>query len=222
MKKVIERVSSRLKDEGGAALILAITVLIVLTVIGVAALNTSSLQVKMIHNVRLYNTAFYRADGSLNVAVPVVEEILYLRGFSAAPFNFEGSANVVVNDIDFHDEAVVVDSDGVYKGFDAVDFPEGTEDSGDDGDGDRSNDLGNATATNPDIVVSGVVQGAVDVDGLGTTADKGFSILMAMGYEGLGKGVAGGGASRWYEVNARGAGPLNTVSRIKGKYRHKI
>ncbi len=220
MKITMKRILARLEHSSGAALILAITVLIVLTVIGVAALNISSLQVKMVHNVRLFNMAFYRADGALQVSVPVLEEAVAQRGFVQEPYNYKGTTDVKVKDADFYREKDVGEV-GAYINQ-SVSLPDGDEDSEDDNNGDRSDDLVQVTATNPDIQISGTVEGVVDVDNLGTSADKGFSILMSMGYEGLGKGVAGGGASRFYEINTRGEGPLGSQSRIKGVYRHKI
>jgi hypothetical protein len=52
-----------LKDEKGVVLVVALVMLLVLTLIGINALSTSTFETNIAGNERLYNTAFYAADG---------------------------------------------------------------------------------------------------------------------------------------------------------------
>lgn len=57
----------------GVALIMALAFLVILTIIGVTALSTTSLQEKMAGNVQDKNTAFQAAESALREAESVVE-----------------------------------------------------------------------------------------------------------------------------------------------------
>ncbi len=54
-----------LKNEKGVALIIALIMLLVLTLIGLSAVSTTTHETKIAGNERVYNNAFYAADGGI-------------------------------------------------------------------------------------------------------------------------------------------------------------
>jgi Tfp pilus assembly protein PilX len=54
-----------LKKQNGIAFVIALLMLLVLTLIGVASVSLSSFETNVAGNERLYNLAFYAADGGL-------------------------------------------------------------------------------------------------------------------------------------------------------------
>jgi len=53
------------QNENGVALIVALTMLLVLTLIGLSAVSMSYYETKIAGNERVYNSAFYAADGGI-------------------------------------------------------------------------------------------------------------------------------------------------------------
>ena len=54
-----------LKNQNGIAFVIALLMLLVLTLIGVASVSLSSFETNIAGNERLYNLAFYAADGGI-------------------------------------------------------------------------------------------------------------------------------------------------------------
>ena len=54
-----------LKNQGGMALVIALVMLLVLTIIGINAITTTTFETSISGNQRIYNTAFYGADGGI-------------------------------------------------------------------------------------------------------------------------------------------------------------
>ncbi len=54
------------KSEKGAALIVALVMLLILTMMGIMALDSSRHEVNIVGNQRIYNTAFYAAESGLD------------------------------------------------------------------------------------------------------------------------------------------------------------
>ena len=63
---------SRLRDENGSILVVAMMILVILTIIGIVATNMSTVELNIAGNELAYKKAFYAADAgvSLIVAVP--------------------------------------------------------------------------------------------------------------------------------------------------------
>jgi hypothetical protein len=57
---------SRLRNNHGASLVVALLILLVLTIIGISAITTSTFETKIAGNERLYNEAFYAADAGID------------------------------------------------------------------------------------------------------------------------------------------------------------
>lgn len=58
-----------LKNESGAVLVLSIMILALMTCLGIAALNTTTIEYKIAGNEKVYRQAFYNADTGISYAV---------------------------------------------------------------------------------------------------------------------------------------------------------
>ncbi len=54
------------KNQKGVALVIALMMLLILTLIGINAVTTTTFETSIVGNQRVYNTAFYGADGGLD------------------------------------------------------------------------------------------------------------------------------------------------------------
>jgi FlaG/FlaF family flagellin (archaellin) len=75
-----------LRDERGAVLAIALLIMIALTLIGAAALITTTMELDISRNERLAKESFYMADGGTTLSPLIIEETIEGR---ALP-NFEG------------------------------------------------------------------------------------------------------------------------------------
>lgn len=70
-------------NQKGSAIIFAMLILVVVTLIGISATNTSVTELQISANDRLYKQAFYAADGGTEMAQNLIEDnIATLDGFS--------------------------------------------------------------------------------------------------------------------------------------------
>ena len=65
MKRFADSIGSPLKNENGSVIIAAIFILVVLTILGIAASNTSTLELQIASNDQFMKMAFYNADSAL-------------------------------------------------------------------------------------------------------------------------------------------------------------
>lgn len=54
-----------LKNQKGVALVVALIMLLILTILGINAVTTTTFETSIVGNQRIYNTAFYSADGGM-------------------------------------------------------------------------------------------------------------------------------------------------------------
>ncbi|MEA1866847.1 MAG: PilX N-terminal domain-containing pilus assembly protein [Thermodesulfobacteriota bacterium] len=65
----MKKLNFRLRDEKGSTLLFAIIILVLLTLIGIAATNTSTIEIQIAGNERVYKEAFYNADAGISYVV---------------------------------------------------------------------------------------------------------------------------------------------------------
>ncbi len=92
------------KNETGTALAITLMILLILTIIGMAALMTSSLDLKITGNEQLYKKAFYAADAGLNYAQYNMDYVSLVPNPGAigvgVPFSMGGSGTGIVKPAD--------------------------------------------------------------------------------------------------------------------------
>ncbi|SPD76287.1 PilX [uncultured Desulfobacterium sp.] len=97
MKFYKKTLLSILNNEDGSPVVVVLLLMVLLTVIGIAVINTSSIDQEMSGQHRRHKVAFYGADGGTQVACEVLEQnIACITGFSTAVIG-----SVTVNDLNF-------------------------------------------------------------------------------------------------------------------------
>lgn len=85
------------KNQRGVVLIMALTILMVLTLVGVSAMKTSSLQERMSGNSRDYQIAFEAAEIALRAGEDYVKTISTTADFSAAGANGKYTSRAITS-----------------------------------------------------------------------------------------------------------------------------
>jgi len=196
MRKTIDKIRRFLRPghERGMALVIALMLLSVLSLLGASALLTTNIEVKISGNTRVGRMAFFAADGAGQAAGGVLEDCMVDVGW---PNNYAYGGGVTVGD---------------------GDFPFETQGQDDDGDGNATNDLINS----PDVTFAEPMAATVDVDKGPTVPVAGSSGVTAAGYEGTGRGAAGGGLKTVFDIRARGTAGNRAMSLVYLSYDHYI
>lgn len=181
-----------LNNEQGFVLITAIMMLVVLMVIGIAATNTTTIELQISGNDKSAQMAFYGADAGNELAKELIEQAIDARGWLDEVGSLKEIGIVDISNKDFWlNDALDPDP--------AVDSP---------------------TSANMDVQLpfdNGTTR--LRVGGVGGLA-AGGAVQMAAGYEGVGKGAAGGGSWVLYNVRSRHEGVNNSQQQIRGQWRH--
>lgn len=174
----------------------ALLVLVILTIMGVSAVTTSNIEVKIAANDQINKMSFYSADGGVETGTELLElNVACPSGFASDDLSL---GNITVIDKDFwmqDDEPKDVDDN-------VIPYPSDTE-------RDISIDADSGPHTNLTI--------------FGATAfGVGGAIEMAAGYEGKGKGAASGGVSLLYQIFSQHRGLHDSESVVAIEWRHTI
>jgi Tfp pilus assembly protein PilX len=181
-----------LNKEDGSITVLALILLVLLTLLGIAVTTTSSIEVQIAGNDDRYKKALYEADGGTEVGFEMLEQNI------ACPngFNFTGS-------LDIGDVTVFTNAFWLIENEPTGDYPSDTV---------RDIRIYN-TDTGPHTNLS--VYGS-------TQLSTGSAIQMVAGYEGKGKGAASGGAHIVYNVYSKHMGRDNSRSMVTTQWRHMV
>ena len=186
-------VIGRSKNEAGSALIMAIMMLLLLTVIGISALNNTDLELSIAGNEKAHKMAFYFADGGRAAAQELIEVAIEERGWLSESGSSIAIDKVNVTDKNFFLSQIDAVANGIYP--DAANR-------------DATVDFGTGT--------TGLL---FDVN---TVLSSGGAVQMIAGYEGKGKGSASGGAWAIYDIRSQHDGSNNSQSRIWSQWLHLL
>jgi hypothetical protein len=182
-----------MNNSDGAVTIAALLILAVLTIIGISSISTSTIEVQIATNDKVHKMAFYAADGGSQLGTELLElNIACAAGFA----NDIPVNNITVVDLDFWMQG---DTD---KPADISDYSSDTE---------RDVQIDAAAGTHTNLSIYGE-----------TALGVGGAIEMAAGYEGKGKGAAGGGVSLLYDIYSQHLGLANSKSMVAIQWRHNI
>ncbi|MFH1490183.1 MAG: PilX N-terminal domain-containing pilus assembly protein [Pseudomonadota bacterium] len=81
-----------LRNEEGSVLIVALVMLVLLTIVGISASTTTSIEIQISGNEKFHKMAFYAADGGTEAGSEILEQNIEARGFSTATL---GSATIL-------------------------------------------------------------------------------------------------------------------------------
>lgn len=193
---------SILNEEQGSALVIALLMLVILTLLGITATTTSKVELKISGNDKLYRMAFYEADGSSLAGSELIEQNIEERDWTASGLTarvnvgidcvLDGFGNCLSRDHYLNtDIGTAIPSDTNRHAF----IPAGH--------------VPNDPSPHTNILMGG-----------NTVLSTGSAVVLASGYEGMGKGAGGGGAWIIYDVRAQHEGFRNSSSRINLLWRH--
>ncbi len=191
------KIPCRLSCDEGSVLVVSLIILVLLTLIGISASRTASIEIRIAGNERSHQVAFYRAEGGLEAGTELLElNIACPQGFTSNGANGEA---VIEN-------AMVVEPS-------ALSFWLNTSASTP-SDGIRDIYM-------PNAYNAGQAHTNLNVGG-STFMSVGGSIQMAAGYEGIGKGLAGGGAFILYDILSQHQGSDGSEAVVMLQWRHLI
>ncbi len=197
-------------DEGGFVLIGALLILMLLVVIGISATTNTSLELQIAGNDRTHKETFYQADGGSQFAARLIEESLGTPGgFSAL------NSSVLIDPTDATNKTVLIVDTTLSENEDTTRDHKSVSDAG----RDVAYFPNGYDATLPDPNV--IPHTNIIADGL-TTVLAGSGLQMLAGYEGKGKGTAGGGGQIQYNIFSQHIGRSNSEAVVAIQWQHII
>lgn len=180
IKKVIYM--KTLNNEKGAILITMLLLMVIVTLIGVIAINTATVDIQISGNLKRVSTAMQGAEAGVDLSIPIIESTLaagQLTTSSATISTVIGTLTTIDNGATTLGSEILTDQ--------------------------AASELSTFTA---DIIIADIGQGVavnVDIDRLYSYALPGGSLEFASGYEGVGAGAAGGGTGVLYSIDSQGS-----------------
>lgn len=202
-----------IRNDDGFVLIVALLIMVVLTIIGIAATRNTSLELMIAGNDKVHKRTLYQAEAGAILSTEVLEQnINCLTGF--------GKTGTV-------DEIDVADLEGTIRVWSRTD-------PGQNGLAMYLDPLP-WTATTCNITSPGKPNISYPISNIGSTVEltdsyvgghtqmlPGGSLQMAAGYERKGKSGAGGGTARIYDIISRHRGLNNSQSTLIFGWRHLV
>jgi len=198
-------ITQTVKNEQGFVLIVSLLMLMVLMIIGIAATNTTIIELQISGNDKVRKETFYQSDGGTQLAARLVEESLGTSGgFTALDTN-----NILVDPVNPNKTVLIVDTN-------LSDNSAGRDETNV---SDASRDVayfpGGYDPTNVDPHTNIIADGV-------TSTTEGAGLQMLSGYEGEGKGAAGGGSQILYTIYSQHMGRARSESVIGVEWNHVI
>lgn len=193
------------RNNQGFVLVAAMMILIVLTIIGIAAMSNTNLEKMIANNDRRHKEAFTAAEAGAALGVELVEQNIYCAsGFTPeAGETYTDIEGVIrVYEQNSNQRAFYMNSPGFADNVTRADavYPI---------------DLTDTTRIRPYQFTSLYIGGA-------THMAPGGSLQMAAGYEGKGKSAAGGGAYKLFDIYSQHSGLNNSESCVVLGWRHPV
>ena len=183
----------------GMILVTALVLLAVLTLVAVVAMRMTTLDMRMTTNTMLKARAFQSSEGArVQVAEPLDEHV-FNQGWSVD----DGGDKPVAGFTPLPDGLEVIDGTAnVYDLVEGVKTPVMRYRL----DGDGNDEIDDTSPAPADMSAD------IAVTSLGASLAVGASTAMISGYEGLGKGAAGGGSYLVFDVESRGYAANRTIA----------
>lgn len=193
---------SVLSNERGAVLVIALLMLVVLTMIGISASTTSTFELEFSGNDKLSKMAFYQADGGTEAGSELIEQNIEERDWTATALTARGNIGIICIE-DGMGNCINRDH---YLNLDlGATIPSDTN---------RHAVIPAGHVANDPSPHTNMLMGGNSV------LSNGSAMLLASGYEGMGKGAGGGGVWIMYDVRAQHEGVRNSSSRVNLQWRH--
>ena len=197
-------------NEEGFVLITALMIMVVLTVIGIAATFNTTTELQIAGNDRIHKDTFYEADGGTEFAAEILEQNIACLDFSQNGIgsqSFDATANIAI------DGHIAVSSTSLDMWHNVMGRWSGT---GVSYPSDAARDL-----WFPPVYALGEAHTNVTVEGIADLT-AGTSILQNAGYLGLGRSFAAGGVTLDYEIYSQHLGERNSETIIRVEWKHVV
>ncbi len=189
--------NSRLADESGFVLITALIIMLILTLIGIAATNTAVFEIQIAGNDRVHKETFAQADAGISLNERLTFENAVCNAVSSGfdPGKLDIGTTIRVSDKDFAAPVSVLPVPFIVNDTtrSAAYYPDGG--------------IGNDAKRHTNLNAAGLVK---------TT--PGSALQMVAGYEGLGAGAAGGGTHVLYDLLSEHRGNTDSRSIISSQW----
>jgi hypothetical protein len=208
-----------INNNRGSVINVALLILILIFLVGIGLSKISTTDVKIAGNMKTAATTFYEADAGLDAASELAElNVVCPKGFGDTPTTGTDGDGLPTGWENI--EGTFMVTDNWFWLRETADEPAGNPDPDSEG------------ALDEDIVAyyPADYQGDQEPDrphtnisiGSRTRYARGSAIQMAAGYEGLGKGAAGGGGSIVFDIYATSYGERNSESHHYIQWVHLI
>lgn len=183
------------KDNRGYVLITSLLLLLILTLVGLSAINTSTLENVMSGNMRLRERNESKCEAGTTISGPVVERVNFAYSDPNSDYDYKGFNNIIMDKS--------AENDFITTGFDADEI------------------LNNPDTAFTMDSEDGLPNVKSDIDNMNSdTAIRGNSIEFASGYEGHGKGLTGAWLT-FYRANTTATGRADSEAGCAELYRYK-
>lgn len=176
-----------INNEKGAILITMLLLMVIVTLLGVIAINTSTIDIQITGHSKREALALQGAEAGIDLSIPIIESTLAMGQLSTS------SATVSTTIPSF--------ASGAGGSLDAADTVTlGTEITG------GTNYYTDTPSSGTDLSITNLngVGVNVDIDRFYSYALPGGSLEFAAGYEGVGAGAGGGGVGILYGIDSQG------------------
>lgn len=195
-------------NEEGFVLVMALLVMLVLTIIGIAATTNTSIELQIAGNDKVRKATFYEAEGGAFLGTEVLEQAF------GCPVGFAKTSTV--DSVDVADLAGTVfrvyDRDNDLTLWQNKSFEDLTS----------IGDISMADVAYPVAnLASGINVGHLYLGGE-TQMLPGGALQMAAGYEGKGKSAGQGGSAKIFDIYSQFRGLINSETIIMFGWRHLV
>ena len=208
--------------EEGFVMVASLLILLVLTMLGIAVNRNTDIEWRIAMNDRFHKQTFYAADAAAEMASEALEQSIACLGFKQNATDNDGNPMMIMGGYpDLEKSSYNVAVEGSALGFWRNYAPAGV----------AMPDDSSRNLVYPAVMTS---DGKFDREktnsgshaniniGGNTDLTKGAALQLAAGYEGLGKGMGGGGATLTYTINVQQAGADGSVSTVCVQYGHLL
>ena len=191
-----------IKNEKGAILITMLLLMVIVTLLGVIAINTSTIDIQITGHSKREALALQGAEAGIDLSIPIIESTLAMGQLSTSSttastaITFPASSGTSASP----DTVALGNEIGGGSSYN-TDTPTGSNATTTCGAG-----VAGPDPCGPDISIINLngVAVNVDIDRLYSYALPGGSLEFAAGYEGVGAGAAGGGIGILYGIDSQG------------------
>ncbi len=190
--RLLQRPPQPCRNERGSALVFSTLILFLLTVLGVLATNRTDNEIRFSRDDKFHKMAFYQTDGGAEAAKELIEEAIEERGWADQSADPLQIKKVWVTNKDFFQKKSLGNEVPADNNRDAY----------------------------IEVAVGGRTRNVNLLIGGNSRLSSGGAIQMAAGYEGAGKGSAGGGAWIIYDIRSRHQGAGTSAVQVKAQWMH--